>query len=274
MEELAEHKTGDEKHYNFVPFCGKTLRFGVQAAHDAHLAFTTGDDTSEPMVEVFLGGWEGEYSAVRWNQGDDLTKVGTEGLLSEDEMREFWISLDHQEVRVGKGGEHEPFMTANIPEDIKCTHFAYTTGWGAAGTFKFFKEREISTDDKLEYCCWEPMYGNTVTFSVCCDHDAHVAFSMEPEAGEPLYEFFIGGWDNQNSAIRKNKDVTVLKVDTPDECSGEKTYTIDLKGGHLKVTRAGEDEPFMDWEDPEPFQPKYFSFCTGWGASGQWKLEV
>ncbi|KAA0200296.1 hypothetical protein HAZT_HAZT007290 [Hyalella azteca] len=52
-------------------------------------------------------------------------------------------------------------------------------------------------------------------------------------------------------------ETTVVKVETPDECCGEKTYWVNLRGGHVRVGRAGESEPFMEWQDPEPFKQKH-----------------
>jgi len=273
MEGLDVHDTGDEKQYRFHPFHGHTLRFQVKAAHDCHLAFTVGEELSTPMFEVFIGAWEGEYSAIRFNQDGELVKTSSSGILSEEEFREFWVTKDHDMVRVGKAGEYEPFMEAELPEPVPATHFGYSTAWGSTGAFQFLHERELATEDKLEYN-FEPLYGQTLSFVVTCCHDAHVAFTTAPEAGEPMYEVFIGGWENQNSAIRKNKEVTVVKVDTPDECcDAPKGYWIDVKGGHIKVGRHGEAEPFMDWEDAEPFKPTHFGYCTGWGACGTWKLD-
>lgn len=71
--------------------------------------------------------------------GDDLAKEDTADILSEEEFREFWIATDHNEVRVGKGGEYEPFLSAALPEPVVATHFAYSTGWGATGSFQFFR---------------------------------------------------------------------------------------------------------------------------------------
>lgn len=272
MCDLPLHETGDEKQYRFLPLCGKTLRFSVQAGHDCHLAFTSEEGESDPMFEVFIGGWEGACSAVRFKKTDDLVKVDTPDILSADESREFWVAFDHDEVRVGKGGEYEPFMSCALPETVNVTHFGYSTGWGATGGFQFFHERCLSTEDKLEYN-FEPMYGNTVTFRVCCDHDAHLSFTMGPEETELMYEVFIGGWENQNSAIRKSKETTVVKVDTPDECGSEKVYYVSVKDGLVRVGRCGED-PFMEWQDPEPFKVTHVGYCTGWGACGTWTLDI
>jgi len=272
MEDLEIHDTGDEKQYRFRPFCGNTLRFEVKAAHDCHIAFTTGEEETDPMVQVFIGAWDGEASAIRWGSGDDLIKEDTEGILSDDEFREFWITKDNGEVRVGKGGDHAPFLSAHLPGALEATHFGFSTGYGATGAFRFCHERTLKTEDKLEYA-FEPLYGRSATFAVGCGNDAHVCFTTGPAEEAPMYEVFIGGWENQSSAIRKNKEVTVVKVDTPDECcEGAKTYWVDISGGHVKVGRHGE-APFLEWEDPEPFTPTHWGYCTGWGAEGTWKLD-
>ena len=64
----------------------------------------------------------------------------TPDILSEDEFREFWIAFDHNEVRVGRGGEWEPFMNAALPGPCNVTHYGFTTGWGASGWWKFYSE--------------------------------------------------------------------------------------------------------------------------------------
>lgn len=270
---MPVHETGDEKQYRYLPLAGKTLRFMVKAAHDCHIAFTSTDGESDPMFEVFIGGWEGSASAIRFKQSDDIAKEDTPDILSADEDREFWIAFDHDEVRVGKGGEYEPFLRGTLPEPVPVTHFGYSTGWGATGSFQFFQERVVATEDKLEYN-FEPLYGDTFTFKVASDHDAHLSFTMGAEETELMYEVFIGAWENQNSAIRKSKETTVVKVDTPDECCGsDKIYWVNLRGGHVRVGRLGEDA-FMEWEDPEPFKVTHVGYCTGWGACGTWTLNV
>jgi len=274
-QDLPVYETGDEKNYKFLPFCGQTIRFWVQAAHDCHMCFTTCDGESDNILEVFIGGWEGEHSAIRYNKGDDLTKQATPEILSADEMREFWITFSHQDVKVGKGGENElPFMCASLPEEFCGSHFGYSTGYGASGAFKFAKDIELKTEDELKYH-FEPLYGDKVTFSVCCEHDAHVCLTQGPNEDSPMLELFLGGWENQFSALRKNNEDTVVKVETPDElCDHHKGYSFSMHMGKVTVTREGEAEPFITWEDPEPFKATHFGYCTGWGATGCWKLHV
>ena len=51
-----------------------------------------------------------------------------------------------------------------------------------------------------------PVYGTSMKFSVSCPNDAHIALTSAPEDTEVMYEIFLGGWENQASAIRLNKD--------------------------------------------------------------------
>ncbi|KAK3875978.1 hypothetical protein Pcinc_019190 [Petrolisthes cinctipes] len=60
--------TDEDKQYRFRQLFGKTLRFQVKAAHDAHVSFTSSGEETEPMLEVFIGAWEGAASAVRFNK--------------------------------------------------------------------------------------------------------------------------------------------------------------------------------------------------------------
>lgn len=62
----------------------------------------------------------------------------------------------------------------------------------------------FQTEDCLTYN-FIPVYGDTFTFSVACSNDAHLALTSGPEETTPMYEVFIGGWENQHSAIRLSK---------------------------------------------------------------------
>ncbi|XP_042864612.1 uncharacterized protein LOC122248571 isoform X2 [Penaeus japonicus] len=270
--------TDENKEYRFRSIKGKTIRFQVKAAHDAHIALTSGEEETDPMLEVFIGGWEGAASAIRFKKADDLTKVDTPDILSEEEYREFWIAFDHDVVRVGKGGEWEPFMSATVPEPFDITHYGYSTGWGAVGWWQFHSEMHFQTEDCLTYN-FIPVYGDTFSFSVACSNDAHLALTSGPEETSPMYEVFIGGWENQHSAIRLSKEgrgsgEDMIKVDTPDVvcCEEERKFYVTFKDGHIRVGYQDSD-PFMEWTDPEPWKITHIGYCTGWGATGKWKFE-
>ncbi|XP_045595456.1 uncharacterized protein [Procambarus clarkii] len=272
-DDWPSYGTDENKEYRFRSISGKTLHFQVKAAHDAHVSFTSAGEETDPMLEIFIGGWEGAASAVRFKKADDLVKVDTPDILSEEEFREFWIAFDNDEVRVGKGGEWEPFMQCTIPEPFPITHYGYSTGWGAIGWWQFHEEKKFTTEDCLTYN-FIPVYGNTFEFSVACNNDAHLALTSGPEETTPMYEVFLGGWENQHSAIRLNKGEDMIKTDTPDIlCSDEeRKFWISFKDGRIRVGYKDTD-PFMEWTDPEPWKVTHIGYCTGWGATGKWRFE-
>ncbi|XP_026688880.1 C3 and PZP-like alpha-2-macroglobulin domain-containing protein 8 isoform X2 [Diaphorina citri] len=79
---------------------------------------------------------------------------------------------------------------------------------------------ELKTEDKLEYQFF-PLPGPTLKFQVKANNDAHIAFTQALGEGEPMYEVFIGGWNNSKSVIRKNKQkLDVVTVETPGILTG------------------------------------------------------
>jgi len=269
--------TDEEKLYRFRPLLGRTLRFDVKAPHDCHLAFTTAEEETSPMFEIFIGAWENGASAVRFNKSGEVVKVDTPGILTGEDFQEFWVKLTPTGVSVGKGAEWEPFMQCELPEPMVPTHFGYSTGWGSIGWFRFHSERAFKTEDCLTYN-FQPFYGDDLVFTVSCGNDAHIALTSGPEKTNPMYEIFIGGWSNQKCAIRLNddKDQTIVKVDTPDLlCNeGEKTFRILFDEVGLKVFQTDSQEPFMEYAEPNKWKVTHFGFCTGWGACGKWKFGI
>lgn len=135
--------------------------------------------------------------------------------------------------------------------------------------------KELKTEDKLEYQFF-PLPGPTLKFQVKANNDAHIAFTQAPGEGEPMYEVFIGGWNNSKSVIRKNKQKPdVATVDTPGILTGagHKGFWITVRDGTISVGYDGESSSFLSYQDPEPFPVHYYGVCTGWGAAGEWFIE-
>ncbi|KAL7630887.1 UNVERIFIED_CONTAM: hypothetical protein RMT77_018826 [Armadillidium vulgare] len=269
--------TNEDKEYRFRPIQGKSLRFRVKAPHDGHLSFSPVGEDTDDMFEVFIGAWENAASAIRFKKGDDLVKVDTPDILHGDEVREFWVTFDDDHVRVGRGGEWVPFMEATLPEHLDVAFYGYSTGWGAIGWWQFYHERVLHTEDCDTYN-YQPIYGTSLVFSVSCGNDAHIALTSGPEDTEKMYEIFLGGWENQKSAIRLNKDrdQTVTVVETPSFlcADDEKTFYITFKDGVFRVGQQGNLEPFMEYTHTEPYKITHYGYCTAWGATGKWKLEL
>ncbi|PSN44181.1 hypothetical protein C0J52_20710, partial [Blattella germanica] len=133
----------------------------------------------------------------------------------------------------------------------------------------------FTTEDKLEYQ-FNPVTSGALHFKVRAAHDAHVALTPGPAEGEPMYEIFIGGWDNGKCAIRRDRQKPDKAIaDTPDVLSDAeyRGFWIRWAGGSVAVGREGEVAPFLAWDDPEPFGIGYYGICTGWGATGSWLVE-
>lgn len=61
-------ETEDKLEYSWFPAGATGVVFRVKAAHDAHIALTTTESESDPMIEVFIGGWSNAKSVIRKNR--------------------------------------------------------------------------------------------------------------------------------------------------------------------------------------------------------------
>lgn len=78
--------------YNFHPVRSGIVNFKVRSAKDAHIALTSGPVESDPIVEVFIGGWDNTKSVIRKNRNKpEKVETPTDGILSAGEFRGFWI---------------------------------------------------------------------------------------------------------------------------------------------------------------------------------------
>ncbi|XP_014366080.2 uncharacterized protein LOC106716925 isoform X1 [Papilio machaon] len=134
---------------------------------------------------------------------------------------------------------------------------------------------DVSTPDNLQYQFF-PVSSGVVQFKVRTPNDAHVALTMAPQDSEPIYEIMIGGWGNTKSVIRKNKTrPDKVEIETPGIVNGGefRGFWVRWDGGVVSAGREGESIPFISWADPEPFPVAFVGVCTGWGATGTWKIE-
>ncbi|XP_072945871.1 uncharacterized protein [Epargyreus clarus] len=134
---------------------------------------------------------------------------------------------------------------------------------------------DVSTEDNLQYQFF-PISSGSVQFKVRTANDAHVALTMGPQESDPMYEVMIGGWGNTKSVIRKNKTKPdKVEIETPNIVNGGefRGFWVRWDGGVVSAGREGEAIPFISWTDPEPFPVGFVGVCTGWGATGSWKIE-
>ncbi|XP_063357679.1 C3 and PZP-like alpha-2-macroglobulin domain-containing protein 8 isoform X2 [Cydia amplana] len=135
---------------------------------------------------------------------------------------------------------------------------------------------DVATEDNLQYQFY-PVSSGSVQFKVRAPNDAHIALTTNPQESDPMYEVFIGGWGNTKSVIRRNRTKPEkAEADTPGILNaGEfRGFWVRWDSGIISAGREGEAIPFLSWQDPEPFAVGFVGVCTGWGATGTWKIEV
>lgn len=91
---------------------------------------------TQPLIEVFIGGWQNSKSIIRYNQTKpDVAEAQTAGILDANELRGFWIRVTDGVVTVGHEGEAAAFLSWRDPNPFMVNYVGVCTGWGATGTW-------------------------------------------------------------------------------------------------------------------------------------------
>lgn len=132
-----EFETEDKLEYTWFPAGHRGVVFRVKAPHDAHIALTSTEGESNPMLEVFIGGWSNSKSVFRKNRTKpDVVEESTPDFLSAVEFRGFWIRWDDNVITVGREGDAAAFMSYNNSDQPFPINFVgVCTGWGATGSW-------------------------------------------------------------------------------------------------------------------------------------------
>ncbi|XP_049534383.1 C3 and PZP-like alpha-2-macroglobulin domain-containing protein 8 isoform X1 [Anopheles darlingi] len=157
-----ELETEDKLEYRFVPAGTSCVNFKVRAPNDAHIALTSGPEESDPMLEVFIGGWKNTKSVIRKNRTKpDVAEVETPDILNAGEFRGFWIRWLDNVITVGHEGAAAAFLSYENPEPFPIKCVGVCTGWGAAGSWLIepAKEEAAPTASALTgtVACWIPV---------------------------------------------------------------------------------------------------------------------
>ncbi|XP_050422529.1 uncharacterized protein LOC126834557 isoform X2 [Adelges cooleyi] len=266
-----EIATTDSQEYKFNPLNFNTLHFSVQASNDAHVALTSTNANKPPKYEIFIGGWGNSKSSIRKNNEEpDKVIVDTPKVLNGNEARGFWIKWGGGFIGIGKQGEAKPFMSWQDDETINVAYFGVRTGWGSSGIWTIEDNIYINTENSMDYIFRVIMHGS-LSFSVSCESDAHIALTSKSNDSEPIIEVFLGGWKNTASAIRYNKEKSdKVRVDTPQLLSKStpRKFVIFWKDGVIEVFQ--DYTKLFEWIDPKPFIISHYGVRTCWGAVGTW----
>ncbi|KOB75137.1 Farnesoic acid O-methyltransferase, partial [Operophtera brumata] len=128
--------TKNSHQYKFYPVKG-CLEFKVRATKDAHIAFTSGPQATEPITELIIGGWGNTKSVIRRNK-KKLIKVEKEtiNILDSDDFRGFWVQWRGSTISVGHENETESFLSWTDPEPFPINFVGLYTGLGCTGSWK------------------------------------------------------------------------------------------------------------------------------------------
>lgn len=214
----AEIITGEEKEYRIHPVKGKsngrdTLTFDVKCQHDAHICLLSSDAVANPMVEIFIGGWNNSKSVIRFNQSKpDKVEVDTPDIVCDAEYRRFWVTFKKNVIQVGKEDVDTPLLSwENNEQPFDVTHFGFSTGWGSSGSWIFDTDEEQSDAEDGE-----------IDEDEECDSYRHRGF-------KPFYRR-PGVW----------KSAKAEKMPMRSVLAG-----IDSDGGNVYVGRAKHDGAFL-----------------------------
>ncbi|KAK6467323.1 C3 and PZP-like alpha-2-macroglobulin domain-containing protein 8 [Huso huso] len=140
--------TPNKYEYQYVKKPSRMTHFdvAVKAHNDAHLALSSGPHDTAGMVEIVIGGRQNSRTWVSASKmGEPLASAGTEGILSWDEFRNFWVSWRNGVVQVGHGvhPSNESVITEwaglKLPQ-VK--YVGFSTGWGSVGEFKIWRKED------------------------------------------------------------------------------------------------------------------------------------
>lgn len=133
---FLEFETQDKLEYSFFAAGRDGVVFRVRAGNDAHIALTSTEAESDPMLEVFIGGWSNSKSVIRKNRTKpEVAEADTPAILDAGEFRGFWIRWTDNVILVGREGEAASFLTYENAEAYPINFVGLCTGWGASGSW-------------------------------------------------------------------------------------------------------------------------------------------
>ncbi|CAH2102819.1 unnamed protein product [Euphydryas editha] len=235
-----------------------------------------GPQESDPMYEVFIGGWGNTKSVIRRNRTKpDKVEIETPGILNAGEFRGFWVRWDSGIVSAGREGESIPFISWSDPEPFPIAFVGVCTGWGATGTWKIEDGAEFNTPDKLEYK-FGPVATGSLELEYRGPHNCHICLTPAPAEIDPMLEVILGGWENTKSVIRHcRRKPDKVTIPTPGLMNPNefRKFLLEWHCGRLSVRDGQTGAVLMEWVDPSPFPITHFGVRTGYGARGQWRIS-
>nr|XP_008122340.1 PREDICTED: C3 and PZP-like alpha-2-macroglobulin domain-containing protein 8 isoform X2 [Anolis carolinensis] len=140
--------TPNKYEFQYVQKPARMTRFevAVKAHNNAHVALSSAPHDMAEMAEIVIGGRQNSRTWISASKmGDPVASAETEGILSWDEFRTFWIRWDHGVIQVGHGPSalnESVIVTWAAPRPLDVKYVGFSTGWGSVGEFKIWRKEE------------------------------------------------------------------------------------------------------------------------------------
>ncbi|XP_078697583.1 uncharacterized protein LOC144925470 [Branchiostoma floridae x Branchiostoma belcheri] len=125
--------------WDLPPITESRVVFEVQATKRTDVALSAENRDTGTQYLITIGRTENTRSTIKKiinGKHDLMVSTSTDGILSGDELRGFWISWSADgTIAVGKAGETSPFMTLLDPEPLPVLYAGYAAS--EAGRWRF-----------------------------------------------------------------------------------------------------------------------------------------
>lgn len=160
--------------------------FSVRAAGNVHILLGgEAGDPSKNAYEITLGYKSNNASYIKEDiRGSVIHEVETPGILSENEMRTFWVSWQNGTVEFGRGADDQtkPITSWQDPEPKDIVQAYFDTGNGHVGRWEFIRlDGELFRSlfsSNYDYLITVPSQFNSLWldyFSSQCLHNIHTS---------------------------------------------------------------------------------------------------
>ncbi|XP_030846431.1 fibropellin-1-like [Strongylocentrotus purpuratus] len=110
-------------------------------------------------------------------------------------------------------------------------------------------------------------------FLVRADNDVHVGLANRASLYGEYVEFAFCGWDNSAAGIKRDCVDCLPVIKVPGTLCQTDAFTdlwITFADGLYQVGLADQTEPFIQWQDPNPFDVTHLGVFSGYGSDADW----
>ncbi|XP_063631524.1 uncharacterized protein LOC134802759 [Cydia splendana] len=169
----------------------------------------------------------------------------------------------------------------SVPQVVPATdtggptiEFTCTEDLGPGEMLAWWQTKDLWTDKSLVYKEFFPLEKDTVHFKVRASNDVYFGFLSQAKKVAPWIDIVLGGWSKRKNSIALNRFHKVFaEIDyIVNECEFREFWAR-KDGDCVSAGFEGQTSPFITWNSTTKFNATHFSVATGWGSTGNWKLE-